>query len=89
MLPRPFGLSSLLRVRCETFRIQEDQLAEYLIPVPVSLRLFPGYISARQIQHFLQRTVTQKYTLCFCHLPVLAVQPFYDVCGIHDPADVP
>ena len=66
----------------------DDQLVEHLIPVPVSLRPFLRYILACQVQYLFQRCITWKYTFCFRHFPVLAVQSFYDICGVHDPADV-
>ena len=70
------------------FPIHDGQLVQDLVPVPVSLRPFLCYILARQVQHFLQGRVTGEYAFCLGHFTVLAVQPFYDVRGVHDPADV-
>ena len=77
-----------LQILGEAFSIKYGQLIQYPIPVPVTLCPFFDYISACKVKHLLQCAVTWKYTLCFCNLPVLAVQPFYDVCGIHDAPDI-
>lgn len=45
--------------------IRDNQLAEYLVPVSISLSPFPRYILTGQIQYFLQRTVTWKFQLLF------------------------
>ena len=79
---------SFLQVLCEPSPIQDNQLVQDLVPVPVSLGPFLCYILARQVQHFLQGRVTGEYAFCLGHFTVLAVQPFYDVRGVHDPADV-
>lgn len=79
---------SFLQIFRETFPIQDNQLVQDLVPVPVSLGPFLCYILARQVQHFFQGRVTGEYAFCLGHFTVLAVQPFYDVRGVHDPADV-
>ncbi len=85
MLP---SRSFCLQIFREPFPIQDSQLVQHLVPVPVSLCPFLRYILACQIQHLFQGCVAWKYTLCLGHFPVLAVQPLYNVRGIHNPADV-
>ena len=41
-----------LQIFRETFPIQDNQLVQDLVPVPVSLGPFLCYILARQVQHF-------------------------------------
>ena len=77
-----------LQVLGEALPIKYGQLVQYPVPVPVTLCPFFDYISACKVKHLLQRAVTWKYTLCLCNLPVLAVQPLYDVRGIHDAPNV-
>ena len=77
-----------LQVSRTLFPIQDGQLVQYLVPVPVSLRPFFRYILACQVQYISQGRVAREHVFCLGHLPVLAVQPFHDVRGIHDPADV-
>ena len=77
-----------LQVPGEPLPIQDDHLVQYLIPVPIPLGPFFDHISTGKIQHLFQCTVTGKYTFCLCHFPVLAVQSFYDVCGVHDTPDI-
>ena len=79
---------SLLQILSEPLPVQNNQLVQYLIPIPVTLCPFFDYIPAGKIQHFFQCTVTWEYTFCLCHFPVLSVQPFYNVCGIHNTPDV-
>lgn len=45
-------------------------------------------VSAGKVEHFFQCGVAGKYTFGLCHFPIMAVQPVYDICGIHDPPDV-
>lgn len=77
-----------LQVSRKPFPIQDGQLVQYLVPAPVSLRPFLRYILACQVQHLFQGRVAREHAFCFGHFPILAVQPFYDVRGVHDPADV-
>ena len=79
---------SFLQIFCKPFAIQDNQLIQDLIPVPISLRPFLRYIRACQIQHFFKGRVAWKHALCLGHFSVLAVQSFYDVRGIHNPANV-
>ena len=68
--------------------IQDNQLVQHLIPVPVSLRPFLCYIPACQIQHLFQGCVAGEYAFCLGYFPELAVQSLYDIRRVHDPADV-
>ncbi len=76
MLP---SRSFCLQIFREPFPIQDSQLVQHLVPVPVSLCPFLRYILACQIQHLFQGCVAWKYTLCLGHFPVLAVQPLSGV----------
>lgn len=78
----------ILKILDKPFSVKSDQLVEHLIPVPVPLCPFLYDIPACKIQHFFQWTVIWKYTLRFGDFPVLAVQSFYDVGGIHNSPDV-
>ena len=71
----------LLQVLCEPFPIKDDQLVQYLVPVPVTLCPLFDHVPAGKIEHFFQGTVTGEYAFCLGHFPVLAVEPFYDICG--------
>ena len=61
---------------------------QHLIPVSITLSPLLCYISTRKEQHLFKSCITWKHTLCFCNFPVLAVQTFYDVCSIHDSANI-
>ena len=78
---------SFLQVFRKPSPIQNRQLAQHLIPVTVSLRPFLHYILAGQVQHLLQECVAGKNTFCLGGLPIMAVEPFYNVGGIHNPTD--
>mgnify|MGYP006920849393 CR=1 FL=1 len=75
MLPPRF----FLQVFCEPFPIQDSQLVQNLVPVPVPLRPFLCHVLACKVQHFLQGCIAWEHAFCLSHLPILAVQPFYDV----------
>ncbi len=68
--------------------MQDSQLVQRLIPVPVSLCPLFCHILACQVQHLLQGCVAGEHVFCLGAFPVLAVEPFYNVGGIHDPADL-
>ena len=77
-----------LQVLGESVPIKDNHLVQYLIPVPVTLRPFFDHVSTGKIEHFFQCSVAGKYTFCFRHLSVLAVEPLYDIRGIHDAPDI-
>ena len=77
-----FPVMLCLQVLIQTLSIQDQQLVEHLIPATVSLCPFFYYVSACQIQHLFQSTVTWKYALGLCHFPVLTIQPFDDICRV-------
>ena len=79
----PFLLFFSLQIVGKPFSIQDNQLIQHLIPVPISLCPFPDYVFAGKIQHLFQCCIAWKYTLGFCDFPVLTVQSLYDVgCDI-------
>ncbi len=78
----------LLQVLGKPLPVQDDQLVQHLVPVPVTLCPFSDYIPTGKIQHLFQCTVTWEYAFCLCHFPVLAVEAFYDICGVHDTPDI-
>ena len=45
---------SFLQILCQSFSIEDCQLIQYLIPVPVSLRPLLRHIQAGQIEHLFQ-----------------------------------
>ena len=66
--------------------VSSDGEYQYLIPSAVSLCPFFYDIFTGQIEHLLQGLVAWKHTFCLCHFPVLAVQCFYDIGGLHNAA---
>ena len=78
----------LLQAACESFAKQNNQLVQHLVPVTVPLCPFLWYVPTGKIKHFFQSGVTWEYALCFCEFSVLAVQSFYDICCVHDSADI-
>ena len=68
--------------------VQNNQLVQRLVPVSVALCPFLYHVPTGGIKHLFQCAITWKYTFCLCHFPVLAVQPLYDVCRIHDAPDI-
>ena len=77
-----------LQVLGEPVTIKDNHLVKYLVPVPVTLRPFFDHVPTGKIEHFFQCGVAGKYTFCFRHLSVLAVEPLYDIRGIHDAPDI-
>ena len=75
----PFLLFFSLQTVGKPFSIQDNQLIQHLIPVPISLCPFPDYVFAGKIQHLFQCCIAWKYTLGFCDFQVLTVQSLYDV----------
>lgn len=84
--PTPFLL--FLQITGKPFSIQDNQLIQYLIPVPVSLRPLFDYIFTGKVQHFFQGCITWEYTFCFRDFPVMAVQSLYDICRVHNTPDI-
>ena len=70
-----------LQVLGEPVTIKDNHLVKYLVPVPVTLRPFFDHVPTGKIEHFFQCGVAGKYTFCFRHLSVLAVEPLYDIRG--------
>ena len=77
---------SFLQILGQPLSIEDCQLVEYLVPVPVSLCPLLRHIQAGQIKHLFQRTVTWEYALCLGDFPVLTVQPLNYICRVHDAA---
>ncbi len=77
-----------LQVLGEPVPIKDNHLVKYLIPVPVTLCPLFDYVPTGKIEHFFQCGVAGEYTFCFRHLSVLAVEPLYDIRGIHDAPDI-
>ena len=50
----PFLLFFSLQTVGKPFSIQDNQLIQHLIPVPISLCPFPDYVFAGKIQHLFQ-----------------------------------
>ena len=71
---------SFLQILGQPFSIEDSELVEYLVPVPIPLGPLLHHIQACQIKHFFQRTVTWKYALCLGGFPVLTVQPLNYIC---------
>lgn len=84
----PFLLFFSLQTVGKPFSIQDNQLIQHLIPVPISLCPFPDYVFAGKIQHLFQCCIAWKYTLGFCDFPVLTVQSLYDVSCVHNTSDI-
>ena len=84
----PFLLFFSLQIVGKPFSIQDNQLIQHLIPVPISLCPFPDYVFAGKIQHLFQCCIAWKYTLGFCDFPVLTVQSLYDVGCVHNTSDI-
>lgn len=77
-----------LQVTGDPVPVQDDQLVQHLVPVAVPLCPFLYDVPTGQVQHFLQCRVTREHTFSFRHLPILAVQPLYNISCIHYPAYV-
>ena len=60
----------------QPFPIEDCQLVQYLVPVPVSLCPLLRHIQAGQIEHLFQGAVAWEHALCLGDFPVLAVQRF-------------
>ena len=84
----PFLLFFSLQIVGKPFSIQDNQLIQHLIPVPIPLRPFFDYIFTGKVQHLFQCCIAWKYTLGFRNFPVLTVQSLYDICGVHNAPDV-
>ena len=61
---------------------------QYLIPVSVSLSPLFDYVFAGKIQHLFQCRIAWEYAFRFHDFPILAVQSFYDICRVHNAADI-
>ena len=77
---------SFLQILGQPFSIEDSELVEYLIPVPIPLGPLLRHIQAGQIKRLFQRTVTWEYALCLGDFPVLTVQPLNYICRVHDVA---
>ena len=77
-----------LQVTGDPVPVQDDQLVQHLVPVAVPLCPFLYDVPTGQVQHFLKCRVTREHTFSFRHLPILAVQPLYNIGCIHYPAYV-
>ena len=84
----PFLLFFSLQTVGKPFSIQDNQLIQHLIPVPISLCPFPDYFFAGKIQHFFQCRIAWEYAFRFRDFPILAVQSFYDICRVHNASDI-
>ena len=80
--------SFLLQISSKPFSVKDDQLIQYLIPVPVSLRPLFDYVLAGKIQHLFQCRLAWEYAFRFRDFPILAVQSFYDICRVHNASDI-
>ena len=72
---------SFLQMLGKPVSIKDNHLVQHLVPVPATLCPFFDHISAGKVEHFFQCSVAGKYTFRLCYLPVLPVQPFYDIGG--------
>ncbi len=84
--PTPFLL--FLHITGKPFCIQDNQLIQYLIPVPVSLCPLFDYIFTGKVKHLFQSYITWEYTFGFRDFPVLVVQSIYDICRVHNMPDI-
>ena len=73
----------VLQILCQPLSVEDGELANHLVPVAVALGPFLCHVQACQIEHLFQRAVAWEYAFCLCHFPVLPVQPFYNIRGIH------
>ena len=69
--------SFLLQISSKPFSVKDDQLIQYLIPVPVSLRPLFNYVLTGKIQHLFQCRIAWEYAFRFCDFPILAVATVY------------